>query len=342
MTRVTLYSISGVSEFWNYEPFDHTKLPAQIVQGVTIESVMTMFNKETFSWVASEMGNRDLDTLSNVKYAIVHRFEVPSDDSGKAERESDHLVYRTAACLRLIRPMRQAALTMSGSLLPDGTVKIRTFDHPVHLMDVPRLQKGFSLRNRDITDLQKLINEFLRGMSGEFWKFRMSVAFHDGGHFAVSYWKSRFMLWCSAVEALFTSQNRDHQGSLVATERIKWFLGANTQIYARGDFPTFMPEASYTVAQIVDDLYEVRNCIAHGERIPQRFFAPIHGGYLGEDGNIVDVLHDGLSFIIRASLLRILKDNLLQHFADGPAAEKYFAAAGLTKAALLKAKTKRP
>jgi hypothetical protein len=342
MIRVTLYPINGVSEFWNYEPFDHTKLPAQIVPGVTIENVMTMFTKETFLWVASEIGKRDLDTLSSVKYAIVHRFEVPSDNSGKADKESEHLVYWIAACLRLIRPMRQFALTMAGNLLPDGTVKIRTFDRPVYLMDVPPLQKGFSLRNRDVTDLQKLINEFLRAMSGEFWKFRMSLAFHDSGHFAVSYWKSRFMLWCSAVEALFTSQNREHQGSLVATERIKWFLGANTPIYARGDFQTFMPEASYTVAQIVDDLYEVRNCIAHGERIPQRFFTPLRGGYLGEHGNIVDVLHDGLSFIIRASLLRILRDNLLPHFADGPAAERYFAAAGLTKAVLLKAKNKRP
>ena len=342
MTRVTLYPISAVSGAWQDDPFDHSQLPAQIVPEVTIENVKAMFNNETFSWVGSEMGKRDVEALSGVKYAIVHRFKVPHLDNGQADQDSAQLVNNLAACLRLIRPMRQFAAMMRGSLRPDGTVEIQTFEHPVNLMDVPQVQKGFSLRNRDVTEFQNVVNEFLVGMSGEFWKFRMSVAFHDGGHFAVSYWKSRFALWCSAVEALFTSQNRNHQGSLVATERIKWFLGANTSIYGPGDIQSFMPKANYTVAQVVEDLYEVRNYIAHGERIPDRFFEMIPGGYLGEDGNIVTVLHDGLSFIIRASLLRILRENLLPHFADGSAAEKYFAAAGLTKSALIKARPKRP
>jgi hypothetical protein len=340
--RVTLYPINAVSEMWQDDPFDHTQLPAQIVPGVTIENVKALFNEQTFSWVGTEMGKYDMETLGGVKYAIVHRFEVPHLDNGKADTESSELVNRIAACLRLIRPMRQFASRMVGNLRPDGTIEIQTFEHPMKLMDVPQVQRSFALRNRDVVDLQSVVNEFQRGMLGQFWKFKMSVSFHDSGHFAVSFWKSRFMLWCSAVEALFTSQNRNHQGSLVATERIEWFLGANTSIFAPGDIQSFMPKDDYTVAEIVDDLYEVRNCIAHGERIPDRFFEMKPTGYLGESGNILTVLHDGLSFIIRTSLLRILKGNLLHHFADGPSAEKYFSAAGLTKSELLKAKQKKP
>jgi hypothetical protein len=206
-------------------------------------------------------------------------------------------------------------------------------------MDVPHVQRGFSLRNRDIMELQSIVRNFLRGMHGQgekfdFQKFRMSVSFHDAGHFAVAYWKSRFLLWCSAVEAIYTSQNSDHKGSKVAKERIKWFLGERTSIFAPGDIQSFMPKASYKVGNVVDDLYEVRNCIAHGERIPDRFFKIVPRGYLGEDGNILTVLHDGLSFIVRASLVRIIKEDLLQHFADGPASEKYFGAAGLTNSSL--------
>ena len=337
-TQVTLYPINGVTESWQDDPFDHSKLPAQIVSGVTIENVRAMFNEQTFSWVGTEMGKRDLETLAEVKYAIVHRFEVPPSDSGQAQQQSADLVNNIAACLRLIRPMRQFASLMAGSLRADGTIEIQTFSHPANLMDVPELQKSFSLRNKDILELQSVVNEFLRGMKGEFWKFKMSVSFHDSGHFAVSYWKSRYMLWCSAVEAIYTSQNPDHRGSKVAKERIKWFLGAGTSIYMPGDIQSFMPSASYKVGNVVDDLYEVRNCIAHGERIPDRFFKTVSRGYLGEDGNILTVLHDGLSFIIRASLLRILRNNLLEHFADGPASEKYFGAAGLTNSALKKLK----
>ena len=271
-----------------------------------------------------------METLGGVKYAIVHRYEATSLDAGHAQQQSVDLVNNIAACLRVVRPMRQFASLMVGNLRDDGTIQIQTFNHPVNLMDVPQLQKGFSLRNRDVVELQSVVGEFLRGMKGEFWKFKMSVSFHDGGHFAVSYWKSRFMLWCSAVEAMYTSQNLEHRGSRVAKERIKWFLGEATSIYFPRDIQSSMPKASYKVGNVVGDLYEVRNCIAHGERIPDRFFTIVPRSYLGEDGGIITVLHDGLSFIIRASVLRILKNNLLEHFADGPASEKYFGAAGLT------------
>jgi hypothetical protein len=338
-THVTLYPINEVTQSWQDDPFDLSKLPAQIVPDVTIENVKAMFNEQTFSWVGSEMGKHDMETLAGVKYAVVHRFEVPQFDTGQAQQQSADLVNNVAACLRLIRPMRQFASLMVGKLRSDGTIEIQTFSHPANLMDVPQLQKSFSLRNRDVVELQNVVKDFLRGMKGEFWKFKMSVSFHDGGHFAVSYWKSRFMLWCSAVEAIYTSQNSDHRGSKVAKERIKWFLGEGTSIYMPGDIQSFMPKASYKVGNVVGDLYQVRNCIAHGERIPDRFFKIEPRGYLGEDGNILTVLHDGLSFIIRASLLRILKNNLLEHFADGPASEKYFGAAGLTNSAL---KRKKP
>src|SRR5258706_92222 len=166
-TRVTLYPINGVTESWQDDPFDHSMLPAQIVPDVTIENVKSMFNAETFSWVGSEMGKRDMETLGGVKYAIVHRFKVPYLDAGQAQQQSADLVNNIAACLRLIRPMRQFASLMVGDLRSDGTIEIQTFTHPVNLMDVPQLQKSFSLRNRDVVELQNIVDEFLRGMTGE-------------------------------------------------------------------------------------------------------------------------------------------------------------------------------
>jgi hypothetical protein len=52
---------------------------------------------------------------------------------------------------------------------------------------------------------------------------------------------------------------------------------------------------------------------------------------LDRELNVLDVLLEGISFIIRASLLRILEENLLDHFASGTAAEAYFGGAGLTR-----------
>jgi hypothetical protein len=36
-------------------------------------------------------------------------------------------------------------------------------------------------------------------------------------------------------ESIFTANSREHQGTTAAPERIKWFLGDNTSIYAPGD-----------------------------------------------------------------------------------------------------------
>jgi hypothetical protein len=69
---------------------------------------------------------------------------------------------------------------------------------------------------------------------------------------------------------LYTSHSFDHQGKLVATERIKWFLGPKTSIYEKGDIPDFiLNQPTISIGDVVDRLYDVRNYIAHGDIISQ-------------------------------------------------------------------------
>lgn len=80
------------------------------------------------------------------------------------------------------------------------------------------------------------------------------------------------------------------------------------------------------LAEIVNDL-------------PANFYGTVTIGFQNRELSVVEVLAEPLSFIIRKTLLRILRENLLPHFADAPAYEAYFGAAGLTNAAL---RQKRP
>ena len=332
--RVSLYPINGLAGSWDDEQFDYSVLPATIVPGVTIEDVSSMFTSDAWSLFEDEMGKRDVEALKAVRFAIVHRYQ-PTYLQPDADEESSTLVHNIAACLRLIRPMRQFALLIAGDLQANGAIQIRRFNHPVHLQEIPSIQKGFFLRNRDIDVLKSVAPAFLMAMAGEYWKFRMPVSLYEAGHFQDDLWKSRFILWCSAIEAIYTSQTRDreHSGSRVAKARIKWFLGANTKIYAPGDVPSFAPQSEPTIADIVDDLYEVRNCIAHGDKVPDSFFQPIPTGLYGPM-NRLSVLEEGASFIVRASLLRMLKDNLLNHFRGGAEAQTYFMANGMVRSLL--------
>ena len=343
MRSFTLYAIYGVANQWGEEQFDLSRLPFDIAEGVRIEDVSVFLRDGTFSFVEKRMGSDDVEKLQNTHYALVHRFDgTATFKDGELVQEheynaqSEQLIRKVAACLRLIRPMRQSAQFMQGHVRDDGTFDVMRFQSPANLAEVPDVQKLFQLRDRDADDLRTYAPKFLRAMDGNIWKFKMAVQFHELGHFAHEdeYLKARYLLWASAIESIYTSHNPNHQGSRVAKARIKWFLGENTPIYGLGelsDLLTSPTDPQITIGSVVNDLYEVRNYIAHGDRIPDRFLRDtLRGGFEGPLC-VYAVLFEAQSCIIRNSLLKILRDGLFSHFADARSAEAYFGAQGLTK-----------
>lgn len=329
----TLYPIYWVADAIDDVPFDLGRLPIDVAEGVHIESVREQFREGAFELWSSRIGTIVVDKLEQVRFALVHRYgPVPIVRNA----DSQELVRMLAACLRLIRPMRQSALMIHGKVRDeDGSFDVGGFDlPPAHLIEVPEVQKLFNLRNQDADDLRLYAPGFLNGMRGEFWKFRMAVQFHELGHFQAIDWKARFLHWCSAIESIYTTHHPEHQGKLLATSRINWFVGQNTNIYAPGDLSDLIQDPGITVGQIVDDLYDLRNFMAHGDRIPDPYFTD--DLRMGLDGGVKrgEVLLEAASFIVRTSLLKILRDGLLNHFADAGPAEAYFGAQGLTNSAI--------
>jgi hypothetical protein len=241
--------------------------------------------------------------------------------------------------------MRQDALLMEGDIRKeDDTFDLPRFDvPPLHLMEVPEVQRLFKLRTKDAEALRKYAPEFLRGIRGEFWKFRMAVQFHEDGHFQPLAWKARYLLWCSAIESIYTSHDQEHKGSLVAKARIEWFMGEHTNIYAPGDLYSSLKDPHLTVGKVVGELYDMRNFMAHGDRIRVHFFEDTPRDGLNGRVRKCEVLTEAASFIIRTSLLKILRDGLLDRFTHAGPAEAFFAAQGLTRKVLQsKQKKKRP
>jgi hypothetical protein len=107
-------------------------------------------------------------------------------------------------------------------------------------------------------------------------------------------------------------------------------LGAETPIYEAGDLPDFLPKTNILIRDVVDQLYDVRNYIAHGDRVPDKFFQHKMRRGVNGDLSLIPVLVEALSFILRKSLLRILTENLLSHFESAASSESYFGAVGLT------------
>ena len=97
---------------------------------------------------------------------------------------------------------------------------------------------------------------------------------------------------------------------------------------------SFRSPPGTTVGTIVEDVYTLRDHIAHGDRVPDVFFQRTLRAGITEGVSMANVLLEALSFIIRKSLLRIVQEDLLQHFAGPASSEAYFGGAGLTNTAI--------
>lgn len=107
---------------------------------------------------------------------------------------------------------------------------------------------------------------------------------------------------------------------------------------AKGGLEWATPPSTLTIGEVIRDIYCLRNNIVHGDKIPDHYYAEEGRKYFESSINKADMLMEAISFIIRRSLLKILKERLVPHFADGPASERYFTAKKLTKSELTKDK----
>src|SRR5207253_1776352 len=101
------------------EPFDPNVLPFDIADGVRIEAVQ--FSEGAFDLHRRGLGERLIEVMERVQYALVHRYNpdtiiVDGELIGEVQHnhKSEQLLREMAACLRLVRPIRQHAMMMHG------------------------------------------------------------------------------------------------------------------------------------------------------------------------------------------------------------------------------------
>jgi hypothetical protein len=354
LTRFSMYPIGRIARgaYAGGDEFDLSLLPIEVLRDVHIEDVSSLIRMGDFDIHKSNVGEYRFRELERIKYAIIHRYPQngPDPDTGRYLVDTDQtersrkLVSDITACLRIIRPITTRAQFCEGKVSDDGQLYDIAFNEPVPEFSLPENQSRFGLRNVDTEELRFYAPRFINAMNQPFWKFRMAVQMYNTGYFEHEDWKMRFFLWTSALEALFTSQNSDrqHSGSLVAKERIKDHLGASSLLYPHGELLSLEPIPTLQISDVIDEIYCLRNHIAHGDKVPDYYFQETGRENLNGDLNRVHMLTEAISFIVRRSLLKILKDDLLKHFQDGASSEAYFSARDLTKNAIKKSVKKAP
>jgi hypothetical protein len=305
-------------ERFSRQPFDLTQLPFNILPSLEVADVSSLLPPSMFEYLRSEVGAHRMSALdATAKYALVYRYEEDSrwpatPAAQMAAKKKAELLNEVFACSRIVRPTRRLA-SVSGFLSDEGTFEQRQVTFPDSALDVPEALKLFAFRNKDLEKLRDLAGTFLKAMHGEYWPVRMAVQYYYMGY-EVNDWKGRYLCWgSSALHALYSSSNEK------IVRRIKSFLGESTLIYPPEEQPEseFLGTDPTTIGDIVDDVNFVRNCIAHGERIPDRYFKQDEGrNTLNGRVNQITMLDDALAFIVRATLRRIIAEDLLSNFAS--------------------------
>lgn len=313
------------------QPFEFSQLPFSIMPCVEVADVSDLLPPTMFEHLRAEVGRHRMQfSDGTVKHALVHRYDDPPvaathEESERIGKRNDELLNEVFACSRIVRPTRRHG-SVTGYLSADGSVDGRNFTYPDSALDVPEALRLFAFRNRDLQELRALVGPFLRAMHGEYWPFRMAVQYYYMGY-EVNDWKGRYLCWgSSALHALYSPSSEK------LLRRIRVFLGEGTPIYAPEDHLEFEFEKPNptTIGDVIEDINEVRNCIAHGERIPDKYFEAGAGrNDSGRQVNYISVLDDALAFIVRETLRRILADDLLDGFTSRRGVSVFWKSKGL-------------
>ncbi len=308
----------------------------ELLSGLTVEDVSPLITDETFSlWTKDCYVSRDAaEALRGVRYAIVNRYVSPTQRHLELDRQSTELVNMAVACLLLVRPTRRSrAMNVPGIIKDNGTLDPHGFSASHEAADVPEVQKLFTVRNQDIDFLRAILPEFIqlyqKSNGGKLFDgyepLRMAIQLYEQGY-ALTHWKPRHILWWSAIEALYGSNENAAKARIYALFGSGNLLaGSKCPIYEKGDIPSCYypsPESIHTLGTMVPLVYSVRNASAHGQRVPDSNFAQVAHPF--GQAIAIDVLAEAATFIIRKTVTEILKRGWREKFKDVKARECFW------------------
>ena len=306
-------------------------------ENLTIEDVSHLITDKTFLLWKNEchVSKRTFESLESVKFAIVQRQSSPNYGDGGLETRATLLIESAGSCLALIRPTRRSrAMHIRGVIKSDGSFDPRGFSAKEDVADVPEIQKLFAVREQDINLLTSLLPEFMRlyqknehgKLKDDYEPIRMAVQLY-GEAYSLSYWKARHILWWSAIEALYGNNEVAAMARIYALFGAKKLVdGYKCPIYEEGDIPScFFPSSDslHMLGEMMPLIYSVRNASAHGQKVPDSHFVPIPHP-LGQGIVGIDALAEAATFVIRKTVIEILKRGWRDEFKDQDAREKFW------------------
>lgn len=305
-------------------------------ENLTIEDVSPLLKPTTFSlWTKYCHVSKDTaNALQRMKYAIVHRYTTETNRDEQLDGHSAELIDLTVACLALIRPTRRSRAGKVTGVITNGVFDPQGFDLTPEPVEVPEIQKLFTIGKQHIETLCSVLPEFMqlyqKGATGrlndDYEPIRMAVQLYEQAY-SIHYWKARHILWWAAIEALYGNAEEAAMARIYALFGNKNLKnGYRCSIYEDGDIPSFYPssrDAHHTVGEMLPLLYVVRNSSAHGQRVSDPHFIEVPHPF-GNKVCLIDILAEAATFIIRRIVIEILRQGFREKFKDRDTREDFW------------------
>jgi Apea-like HEPN len=297
--------------------------------GVSVEDFSEQIKKlDVSSWKGASPDIK-VGEIQNWATCLVHRYEGGAT-SGSDERTSVNFLGYVIAHLRLLAPNRTTVAdrihlvrAQSGELNMYSLSKA-AFWPQINLSDCEKVILGTKLEHLEtLKAWLPWISQFCKNWE-EFYPLWVSL------HFAEKYyteWESfrvRHLFRVMALEALLCA-DKDY-GQLSLRAKLPKLLGWRSDLYAsyQNEQITYFLDKLPLTDKIIEDIYTLRNKVAHGDRIPTEWQKKCRSGFCDGDISYAAVLTEAAGSMLRSVWLRILKENLQNTFGDKKKMQKFF------------------
>lgn len=257
----------------------------------------------------------DQDEIKQWSVCLEHRFRT-TPEIGEDERQSERFLHFIVAHLRLLVPTKtNANCFLQGGIENEQLDPFRFSHHvdPVFLEDCEILCTEITVEH--LRRLKSMIPWVVKLKDNwpTYYPLYLSLRLSEKAYLEQDT-DIRHLLRVMALEALFSSGNKYGKKALVP--RMGKFLGEDADLYEqyRNAFQLGLPRMP--LKQVVSDVCDLRNRIAHGEPIPDRWLQRDRRFGQGYSLNRADELREAATSMMSASWRKLLGDSLQQVFAD--------------------------
>ena len=314
--------------------FDPEKLPDcgyDLGFGLTVEDFSKHISELDLGVWERAFSEDQMAEIKNWTTCLVHKYRaVPT--IGDAENSSSNFLGYVIAHLRLIRPNRTTRadqlhlrIAASGKLDAFSCSK-SPFWPQVQLTDCEKAILGISMEHLGkLKSWMPWIADFHKNWR-DHYPLWISLFFLEKFYTELDSFRTRHLLRVMALEALLCSDSEKDFGRQALKSKVPKMLGWHNDLYAQYEnkLILFKPEKLLLTDQLIDDMYTLRNKVAHGGEIPGDW---MRRDFLrGWDQSLcyADVLCETAGSILRQIWLKIISDDLQTIFAHKKSMQKFF------------------